>query len=559
MRIKASSILSRVKRTLFIPFVFFSLAVILIFVILYRNDAINKYYEQCDYEDTILAQTFSVEIDNVKNCTNMIIIHLNELLDSSYLDDDLYPVPAGRTQSIISKCMMDAFTTFSNLNQIVIVWNNGVMFYENWTKNYFLSSNGEELIEQLQSMDITRFGKWMPSFDNNQLLTGDGPIYAKAYIDIATGKQTGYVILKASPIFEMVGRGKDAKHLLLYSPEGALIKSLGSEALLAEQGPVYSHNIRLDNHWTLLSTTDLSAELSDLDRMILEIIILNFLLLLLVYLLTNHLMSRIVRPVRELSDHIANGKDTLPQPISLTVKNDEVGVLVNRFNEMSRHNQDLVHMLLEERKREEHLKFSLLQAQIKPHFLYNTLDTIYCLSTLGKNDDASRMIKLLSEYYRHVLSNGFDWVLLSEEVRQTKDYLDIQSIRYHHSLEYQIIWENAVDEVRIPKLTLQPIVENAIYHGIKPTGQKGHLTISLRQKDATIEIRVIDDGQGMTNETLTHIIKEAREDDSGFGLHNVYERLRLYYADSFSMSIEPHPQQKGTCFLICLPVMEEEL
>ncbi len=111
----------------------------------------------------------------------------------------------------------------------------------------------------------------------------------------------------------------------------------------------------------------------------------------------------------------------------------------------------------------------------------------------------------------------------------------------------------------MPKLTLQPIVENAIYHGIKPTGRRGRLTITIKQAGASIEIRIIDDGVGMSEEALAHIIGEARADDAGFGLRNVYERLRLYYGDRFSMAVEPTGERTGTCLLIILPAAEEEL
>ena len=155
----------------------------------------------------------------------MIILHLNELLTDAYLDDSLCPLPDGKTQRQISKCMMDAFTTFANLNQILIVWNNGSIFYENWTTNFYLSSGGDALIRELEKLDITRYGTWLPEMQHTSLLTGDGPIFAKTYVHIDSGQQTGYVLLKASPIFESIDMNNSVKKLQLYNNEGTLIKS----------------------------------------------------------------------------------------------------------------------------------------------------------------------------------------------------------------------------------------------------------------------------------------------------------------------------------------------
>jgi len=249
----------------------------------------------------------------------------------------------------------------------------------------------------------------------------------------------------------------------------------------------------------------------------------------------------------------------LPDPLDIPVRDDEVGTLVTQFNAMTQRNQELVHLLVDEKKRQEQLKLSLLQAQIKPHFLYNTLDTIYCLSEMGKSEEASRTAKLLSDFYRHVLSHGLDWVSLADEVRQTEDYLAIQSIRYLDVLDYSVVLDEECADVQVPKLTLQPLAENAIDHGIKPMGRKGHLTISAHLVDDTVEIRVIDDGRGMTQEKLEQVLSQTRENEESFGLRSVFERLKLYYGDAFSMIVETQEDEAdvaGTCLLLTLPAKE---
>ena len=561
MKKENGSIVRRIQRTLLIPFAFFFLVVVYLLIFQYRPAAVQWMEKQCIANDDLLSPAFESEITNVKNCTNMIILHLNELLDSSRLDETGCPLPDAKTQTQISKCMLDAFTTFSNLDQIQIVWNNGVSFYEDWTVNYYLSSDSEPLLSALREKDITRYGSWIPLSEDLGYLSGEGPVYAKAYVNVENSAHTGFVILKASPLFQQIDQAEEKKTLLLYGPDGTLLKSTRGAQALPKGDQYYTHTINLRNGWTLSSATDLSEDIKTLHWMITAVLMLNFLLLVCVFLITRALISRIVQPIRQLSDHMANTGEELPKPIHLPEAKDETGILVARFNSMAEHNQNLVNMLLDEKKRQEQLKFSLLQAQIKPHFLYNSLDTIYCLSEMGKNKEASRTTKLLSEYYRHVLSHGLDWVLLSEEVRQTENYLEIQSIRFCDVMEYEIQWLNSVEDILIPKLTLQPLVENAIYHGIRPMGRKGHLRITIQQKDEMIELCVMDDGAGMSLETFDEIIHTARSNNSGFGLRSVYERLSLYYQNRFEMRIptdEEHCKWQGTCLQILLPVLDDE-
>jgi sensor histidine kinase YesM len=249
--------------------------------------------------------------------------------------------------------------------------------------------------------------------------------------------------------------------------------------------------------------------------------------------------------------------EELPSPIDLPESNDEIGVLVSHFNEMAESNRKLVSILTEEKKQQEYLKFQLLQSQIKPHFLYNSLDTIYCLSVMQLNEKASIMTKLLSDYYRHVLSKGMDWVLLYEEIQQTENYLKIQTIRYENMIDYEIHIDNNVDNIMIPKLTVQPLVENAIYHGIKPLGRKGSLQLLVSQTNDILEIKVIDDGIGMSEVRFEEKISKKPNKEGGFGLYNVIERLKFYYGDRCDVALKE--RMPGTCITISIRLEHETI
>ena len=192
-----------------------------------------------------------------------------------------------------------------------------------------------------------------------------------------------------------------------------------------------------------------------------------------------------------------------------------------------------IEQLLQSVKKEEEMQhltqLQLLQAQVNPHFLYNTLDTIIWLIEGGQNGDAVEMISNLSVFFRTSLSKGNDVITLSEEKRHTVSYLEIQQSRYRDILEFEIHIPEEFNEVMVPKLTLQPLAENALYHGIKNKRGGGKILIGGEKSGDDLILRVTDNGQGMKKERLLEIQHAIRTGErAGFGLSAVAERLRLY-------------------------------
>lgn len=209
-----------------------------------------------------------------------------------------------------------------------------------------------------------------------------------------------------------------------------------------------------------------------------------------------------------------------------------------------------IEQLLQSVKKEEEMQhltqLQLLQAQVNPHFLYNTLDTIIWLIEGGQNDDAVEMISNLSVFFRTSLSKGNDVITLSEEKRHTVSYLEIQQSRYRDILEFEIHIPEEFNEVMVPKLTLQPLAENALYHGIKNKRGGGKILIEGEKSGDDLILRVTDNGQGMKKERLLEIQHAIRTGErAGFGLSAVAERLRLYYGAGYGMEIHSE-EGKGT-------------
>ena len=250
-------------------------------------------------------------------------------------------------------------------------------------------------------------------------------------------------------------------------------------------------------------------------------------------------INRTIRPIRLLSSHMQAGPGTLPEIFSMKHDDDEIGVLIDRYNQMALNNHELFNQVVENEHIQKHLEFSLLQAQIKPHFLYNSLDVIYCLNAVGRYGEASTMTKLLSEYYRRSLSAGMECIPLADEIEMTRIYLEIQMVRYRNVLNFAIEYEKPLPELSIPKLTLQPLVENAIYHGIKPLGRPGSVKIVVSSWRDWLEVRVMDNGIGFSKAQFEHALSENVTPDESFGLRNVAERLRLYYGENGRLELEP--------------------
>ena len=199
------------------------------------------------------------------------------------------------------------------------------------------------------------------------------------------------------------------------------------------------------------------------------------------------------------------------------------------------------------------IELSLIQAQINPHFLYNTLDAIVWLIEIGKNDQAEQMVTSLSSYFRSFLSDGKDIVTVAEEKQHIKSYLEIQQVRYRDIMEYEISIDPSIEDTKLPKMTLQPLVENAIYHGLKPKRGKGSIIVTGTRNGDKIILKVSDTGLGMNNEELENLrTRVLNEDTTSFGLTSSYKRLKILYGEDCKFDIKSVPQE-GTSISIEIP------
>ena len=238
---------------------------------------------------------------------------------------------------------------------------------------------------------------------------------------------------------------------------------------------------------------------------------------------------------------------------------DEITELGLSFNIMVGRIRELLDAKVREQENLKKAELRALQAQINPHFLYNTLDTIIWMTEAKKPDQVIEIVRALSGFFRLSLSKGQDLITIGEEVERTRNYLTIQKMRYRDILDYRIEVDECVTDNSILKLILQPLVENALYHGIKNKRHGGAIIVRATHGSADdILLQVEDNGIGFTPDKLAQV-QEALNDDSGeirlesgFGIGNVHNRIRLYYGKQYGISIRSE-YQAGTCVSVAIP------
>jgi two-component system sensor histidine kinase YesM len=275
------------------------------------------------------------------------------------------------------------------------------------------------------------------------------------------------------------------------------------------------------------------------------------------------LSRSIYTPIKKLHDVTTTITKNDLQALMTGDNVDEITELGMSFNIMIGKIKELLDSKIKEQEELKKAELRALQAQINPHFLCNTLDTIIWMAESKQTDQVVEIVSALSNFFRISLSKGMDWITIGEEVERIRNYLTIQKMRYRDILDFKINVDDDVAENTILKLILQPLVENALYHGIKNKRQGGMISVRARRRNENeILLEVEDDGIGFTPEKLAQLRAELEDDsgdiklESGFGIGNVNKRIRLYYGRPYGLTIRSG-YATGTCVTLVIPAMVE--
>ena len=341
--------------------------------------------------------------------------------------------------------------------------------------------------------------------------------------------------------------------LIMDTDEDTVLTGTGND------GKLYSISRSEKTGWTVVDCTNVKELLSK-SRQAQSVYVLTAIILVIVALLFSRFMARsITLPIQKLRDSMKKVQegDFSVSDVVVDSKN-EIGSLTKSFDVMTHRIHELMEQNVHEQEEKRKSELKALQSQINPHFLYNTLDSIIWMAEGKKNEEVVLMTASLARLLRQSISNEDEVVPIANEVEYARGYLTIQKMRYKDKLEFQIDVDSSILYIPLIKLVLQPIIENAIYHGLKYKESKGLLIVKGFMKDGNAVLQVIDDGVGMDADTLAHIYDRHKVNyhSNGVGVYNVQKRLKLYYGEDYGITYTSE-LGKGTTATITIPGRQE--
>ena len=263
----------------------------------------------------------------------------------------------------------------------------------------------------------------------------------------------------------------------------------------------------------------------------------------------------LIRPMKQISDKMREAEHGDLDVRIHTRRRDELGYIGHRLNVLLKNIDSLIHTNYETRLLKEGYELKFIQTQLKEHFIYNTLDSIHWIADKNNVPQISKIIFDLSRFFRLTLNNGSDYITIEREAEVLASYLSLLNVRMDGTIESSIEMDDSIRDQRVIKYFFQPVLENAVVHGLRPKGG-GRITVSFSPVEAgKIRYRVTDDGAGITSMDLNDInlcIREDRSDGKYFALINLNRQLRLYYGDNYSFTIDSSPDA-GTTVSIDFP------
>jgi len=322
---------------------------------------------------------------------------------------------------------------------------------------------------------------------------------------------------------------------------------------------VFYSSIPYTEDWILCTMIENRMIYEQTNHIINYVIIIGIILCILAILLAILVSNSIVKPLRLLEENMIEVSKGNFHSYYAFENNDEVSVLGQVFNQMLNEMEHLFKQVVKAESQKKDAEFRALQSQINPHFLYNTLDTLQWKALEYDAFEVADMVNSLSRFFRISLSSGKEFISISDEVEHVRNYLEIQKIRYKDKINYSIQEDSLMDQYLVPKLILQPLVENSIYHGLKPKKQGGNIDVKVNSTDGYLFIEVVDNGVGMDKKDLKHLRNNLTKsiESEHYGLYNINERLRVTFGEKYKLEIESKVDV-GTRVMLKIPIIDEE-
>lgn len=586
---------SRPKKLAFkIPFAYFIVILLTVgfsFFVLYHistNSAQEKINETSLQTITSIQTNVELMIKNVNNYSKMIFSdhNLQNLLRQGDVYSNLH------TQSKVSTYLYNLMQAVPIIDSVYIFDNSGHRFsvgtqelptfmeanvedapwYEQAVLNegkYILKLNGSGVFsEEDFDGNFVSFIRLIRDLDNTSqlgvlVMNIKGESFAQAYSNLSNQNSFEIAILDENNQIIVANSTVDQSHTVFQEiievnedtleqqfqqhNSGVLTLNAGSQkyTLSYLSGGSY--------HWKFMSINPDNT----IDSRNRSLVLLALILLIIngiVFFVSSFIISNsVIKPIHKLLRSMNKAPSGNLRKVKLELNSYEFEQLFIGYNDMIEQIDQMLKRIIEEQNTIRKAELNTLQAQIKPHFLYNTLDSITSLALSGLNDQVCDLIEALGSYYRLSVSKGREVITIGEEIEIVRNYLKIQKVRYQDVFEFQFDVDEDCFPFAIPKLVLQPLVENSLYHGIRPKGTAGTIWITVKRVEDGASISICDDGVGMSAEEIEQILHTERKGQiKSFGLWGTMERLRIYYGDKGGITIESEPGQ-GTAITIAIP------
>lgn len=347
-------------------------------------------------------------------------------------------------------------------------------------------------------------------------------------------------------IFDILKISKDDYSSRVNSPEGSLNMSIGREEWHV------TWNELMFPGWVLVNTVSFTDLYEDYALIETFTVIAVFFSLFICILFIVFFTVKVLGPLKRMRVAMSEiGEQNFKVHLDVEGK-DEISELAGHFNIMSQRLDEMINEVYTGQIKQREAELRALQAQINPHFLYNTLDTIYWMCRIDGSLESAALVQSLSRLFRLSLNSGNEITTVGREVELLENYIDIQKKRYEQAIDFEINVDNSVLECQTVKLVLQPLVENAIIHGIEEGDGQGIIRVDIRRENDKLVYRIIDDGAGVDVEEMNKLLKQVGAENRGFGISSVHERIRLNFGNEYGIEFISENEQ-GTEVVVRQP------
>lgn len=565
---------------LYLPFVV--LPIIMFFLIstnLYEKSIVDRSLNSMEDNNILVANRIDDMLSEAESSATYLTITINTILNSQEYQGQL--VDEIKQYNLISNELSYATLIYDNIDSIAFYDIDRRLYYTHHSLEY--NKYKIEIYPFYHELkESTGNILWTDIENRNFLINQSETVVTlgKKVWNINTGETIGFLFINITDKSITNVFSNQISDYYIFNKENIVLSSLSSldkkdvspEVLdfLADEKEsqlIHKSNKQLISkfglerlNWVLLSLTDLDNLTTDFNHLLVVLSLMLLGIIAVDILISSFLNRLITNPIIKLKggiEEIAKGNFDYRFNVKT---NDEIGLFADSFNNMSSRIEALLNQVELEEEQKRTFELALIQQQIKPHFLYNSLDIILKLSEMGQARKAQKVTKRLADYYKNSLSSGSDIVNLQTEIKLTKDYLELQKIRYSDILDYEVNLAEYTEAMVIPKLTLQPIVENAIYHGLKYREDLGKITITDRLARDGYCIIIQDNGVGIKEERLKAIMNYlsknefdySKEISESFGMRNVNYRLKLFFGQNYGLTMTSEVG-KGTEVIIKIP------